>query len=1230
MVDSPRQEYFPNETLSVAERRRWLRIGPINWLHPTKLYMVRVFVLPEDVERGARASVKDLRRVIKWLLTFVHTSPEAWDGEGEMWDNQRDMWHNGSGTSDDKSDTVLPPKLYGVPSAEHDESLFYIFNTLDSPDPQTAAFSGSQYAHDSLNSILYDMIPGLKTELYPYQKRSVAAMLSREEDPARSPDQRKPRYTDLNGNTFYMDVLDGTVTQDPQLYIEPRGGILAETMGYGKTLACLALVLATRGHYPQVPEGRIETRDTHVRATTSSLLSMSARALVHAGVPWKAEFHALKQAGYHYAHVVEEIRRYDREFAEPIFHPTTPNRRASKREADRTLRLCYGTLVIVPPNLVTQWQFEIAKHVEFDALDVLVLNKMDEDLPPWRELMRYDIVLIAKNRLEKEYRDNDLNEGKRYSYEAKYRSSLTELRWLRIICDEGHDFAGSSSTHAMAMLSKMSVERRWIISGTPSGSVYGVEINLAANESHDSPRKTSLTKALEDRRLPDSVKQEIKDVDKLRTIVVHFLRQQPWANQKGSDHASWNKYLAPFDTAGQRRCAPGLRPLLQSLMVRHRIEELDIDVPLPELHNRTVYLEPSYYDKLSLNLFMLDLTVNAVTSERIDEDYMFHPKNRKALDLLVSNLRQSTFHWVGFGADSIVETMRVGNKYFDENIDRISDKDALLLTQGLMNAEIALDDAGWRAFSTLHEVGVYIEKFPGSEDVRQAWSIHGLHADPLLLGTTQARAVQNFVLTNTDQNDPTTGLFGAGLRVLNESRKKAEEEQKTKKEKAAKASENAERRKNTPAGVTEEVTLSRSSHAPARLVNAPRKRSRSDSGPRAPSTSNQALQALQSTKILGFTSAKLTYLCSQLLQHSSASKSIVFYDSQSPNIAFWLAEALELLSIPHLIYASGLKQELRSKYLRDFNTEDKYRVLVMDLKQASLGLHIAIANRVYIVTPIWSPSVEAQAIKRAHRIGQTKEVFVETLVLKDTIEERMWKRRKGMSEKEQRSEGKGGWLDDEGVCGIIKSEGFLSFGEQTEEVPGPETLNGDDVVKKTRVKESAKVAKLDVPQELFFRGNRASIGNPATDTELQIYDDEALQWDGSGRTNGNRHKESGDAHASGSKRRRVGGVRFVGEGIEISDTTPPPLRATNALREIPVEDSSQNSSPMDLTNSSPVLGLTTSHTGSGQQEPAQMPSPSEEGEVTPSPALEKPKKNVRIAVHAPTPPALSEGTSLAY
>ena len=53
---------------------------------------------------------------------------------------------------------------------------------------------------------------------------------------------------------------------------------------------------------------------------------------------------------------------------------------------------------------------------------------------------------------------------------------------------------------------------------------------------------------------------------------------------------------------------------------------------------------------------------------------------------------------------------------------------------------------------------------------------------------------------------------------------------------------------------------------------------------------------------------------------------------------------------------------------------------------AAHGLNVTAASRVFFLNACWQKTVERQAIKRAHRIGQTKEVFVETLVLKDTIE----------------------------------------------------------------------------------------------------------------------------------------------------------------------------------------------------------------------------------------------------
>lgn len=1034
--------------------------------------MSRIYILPEDVNRAGRPSPKPFRKVVRWLTTVVDTAYRTWAGD---------------------FDQVTAIETYGIPSADQEESLFYIFNTLDSPSTRVKDLAGSRYAHNALVDVLDDRVSGIKTRLYPYQKRSVASMLQREEAPARSQDARKPAYVDLQGEEFYMDVYEGGVFQHSHLYVEPRGGILAETMGYGKTLVCLTLVLATRGFYPSVPETRLERPQHKMEPKTSSLLSMAARSLRHHGVPWKAQFHALAQQGLHYTRCLEETKKYLREFGEPIFHPTTPGRKASRRESERTLRLCNGTLVIVPPNLIVQWQHEIEKHTEPGALDLLVIDMTTKEIPHWRQLMEYDMILISKNRLDQEYRDDDLNQGKRLKGSERISSQLCELRWLRVICDEGHSFASSTSrTRTMAMLDKLSIERRWIVSGTPSSSLIGVDVNLAADDTHTGRRRNSLSKALEQKRIPDSAKKEEHDMDRLRLIVVNFLKVQPWANQKGADQANWKKYLSPFSASGQRRCAPGLRPLLQSLMVRHRIRDIDVDVTLPPLHNDTVYLESSYYDKLALNLFILVLTANAVTSERTDEDYMHHPKNRKNLDLLISNLRQSTFHWVGFTPGHVEETIKACNTYFDKHLDDISDEDGVLLTQAVLFAQRVLGDLGWQAFAKLHEIGVYTDQFPSH--AAEAWSMDGQRSKPLLLGTVQAREAQKYIRSHMHEEDPASGLIGAGMRAMHDARKRADDESE-KNKKANNGTAHVQ-----PPGVSDEPkvrpSLPRLQTSASPKTPSPRKRSHSALLTPQMTFSSTALAA---TQITGFTSAKLTYICSSIMALPPGTKSLIFYDSN--NVAFWLAEALELLGIQFLIYSNTLPPSTRAKYLSMFNNEPKWQVLLMDLKQASTGLHVASASRVWIVTPIWRREVEAQAIKRAHRIGQVNEVRVETLVLKGTIEEEMWQRRKGMTEVERQALGStagggpqnigsGGWLEDGGVIDIIKRARFLNIGPDE---------SGDGL---------ESCCRLEQPVPLFRQPDVADVDDGG--------------------------QESGQDAARTKKKRKVKGVSFAAEPL-----TPP-------------------------------------------------------------------------------------------
>jgi hypothetical protein len=157
--------------------------------------------------------------------------------------------------------------------------------------------------------------------------------------------------------------------------------------------------------------------------------------------------------------------------------------------------------------------------------------------------------------------------------------------------------------------------------------------------------------------------------------------------------------------------------------------------------------------------------------------------------------------------------------------------------------------------------------------------------------------------------------------------------------------------------------------------------------------------------------------------------------------------------VKFLIYSNTLTVARRATYLATFNQKDEFRVLLMDLKQAAHGLHVASASRVYIISPIWQPNIESQAIKRAHRIGQTRPVYVETLVLRDTLEDRMLKRRKQMTNLELRQAEKS-LLDDSTMSSMIKQETFIPFRAGDMEI-------------------AQRVARLKCPQPLFGRAMSA-------------------------------------------------------------------------------------------------------------------------------------------------------------
>ncbi|MEZ6013882.1 MAG: DEAD/DEAH box helicase [Planctomycetota bacterium] len=87
-------------------------------------------------------------------------------------------------------------------------------------------------------------------------------------------------------------------------------------------------------------------------------------------------------------------------------------------------------------------------------------------------------------------------------------------------------------------------------------------------------------------------------------------------------------------------------------------------------------------------------------------------------------------------------------------------------------------------------------------------------------------------------------------------------------------------------------------------------------------------------------------------------------------------------------YLDGQTRDRQARVER-FQSDPDCPVFLISLKAGGHGLNLTASDYVFLMDPWWNPAVEAQAIDRAHRMGQTRPVMAYRLIAKDTIEERV-------------------------------------------------------------------------------------------------------------------------------------------------------------------------------------------------------------------------------------------------
>jgi DNA helicase INO80 len=140
------------------------------------------------------------------------------------------------------------------------------------------------------------------------------------------------------------------------------------------------------------------------------------------------------------------------------------------------------------------------------------------------------------------------------------------------------------------------------------------------------------------------------------------------------------------------------------------------------------------------------------------------------------------------------------------------------------------------------------------------------------------------------------------------------------------------------------------------------------------------------------------YVLDKLLSRLKAEDHRVLIYSQMTRMIDILEEYLWYRKHTYMRLDGSSKISDRRDMVADFQTRSDIFVFLLSTRAGGLGINLTAADTVIFYDSDWNPTVDQQAMDRAHRLGQTKQVTVYRLICKGTIEERIVQRATEKSE----------------------------------------------------------------------------------------------------------------------------------------------------------------------------------------------------------------------------------------
>ncbi|KAI0313126.1 SNF2 family N-terminal domain-containing protein [Amylostereum chailletii] len=1019
---------------------------------------LRIFVIPHDLPntqgklqiRDEASVLKPARRYLKNILPQVIQHDGQWHANDEK-DVSTSSYRFLKYGTDQRS---LADIYADIPSP------FIKSMPLDDNEPLTRGQRLVQViAHSG------EQIPGLESRLHQYQRQSVATMLHKETGSSRISDPLYIPMVGIDKTIFFLQPASMQVLKECPMVVPARGGILCEDMGTGKTIMILALILSTRYQLPTPEESFTDPRPVMTPISFShfpqaEFAATRKRALNEHEVPHRSTFPSLVEFMLHYCRTSDLNYRdserqqslEDHRLTEPLrlnvpfyLHydenspPTMRRPRKPIASTPRVVYLTSATLVVVPPNLLSQWTTEIHKHCQPD-LRFLVVKSQDKFPHAPMLATDYDVVLTTHARFAAEEGGFDAAALRTLTLcscpgynttrvpnctcSPRNVSPLAQIRWKRLVIDEGH-VNGTGRTRISIIASKLNVERRWIVSGTPTRRLLGLKFGSQNDSSEDIPQELAYPDdrgELKENGTPSGdstvgnnqevirrwTSQDRQDLHRLEAMVCRFLQDPRFSSQSSLFNVNVIRQL--FGPNGPE---PGavqvLTQVMSAVMVRHRTKDIELDVILPPMTQEVVLLDLDPVALKSYNALQAVIAVNAIDSERKDKDYLFHPSNRASLMELVENISQLMFWRV----DEHRYNLGALSHHIDDTIATAKERgrdasDMLLLHNAKKHIQIAVEDAAWNAIQIYFDLAMPFRVTNIPTSVFNAWDKLAIPAQLSpdtdmcdgIMFASHLNHLRDFVLgrplcstSSLVEEGRSQALADEEFILWQSSGKKGKKRQRGEKSRreVAKATETA-RKAEAPETVKEIQRELQVAQA--------RKDRRVEDGLLdmpdfiAPGTSRQPLLSnspLATTRVQYSSSSKLNFILSEVLRYGANEKFLIF--SKSPLTLMHVSDGLSLLRVKHLQYTTAVKLKSREQFVMTFETSDTFRVLLMELKHGSHGLNLISASRVIFCEPIWQADTEAQAIKRAHRIGQKRPISVKALAIRGTHEEIMMSRR---------------------------------------------------------------------------------------------------------------------------------------------------------------------------------------------------------------------------------------------